>query len=108
MDTDKASYVFRYYAHLMNEQERAAFRHLTGTIKATHGRSDATAQMDARRGPGHLRKLLSNEPQVLRLAGDGYEAFVLRTAERIIEDHRDKIKLNCCLQCGRLARTPRA
>ncbi len=60
MDTDKASYVFRYYGHLMNEQERMANRHLTGTVKATHGRSDVAAQAEARSSPRHLREMLSN------------------------------------------------
>jgi hypothetical protein len=108
MDSDKAWYVFRYYSHLMNEQERAANRHLTGTIKATHGRSDGTAQAEAKSGARHLRAMLSNEPQVLGLASDGFQAFLVRTAERIIRDHLDKIALNCCPQCGRLARTPTA
>jgi|SRR6267154_3152756 len=75
MDNDKAWYVFRYYSHLMNEQERAANRHLTGTIKATHGRSDAGAQTEARSGPRHLREMLSDEAQVLDLASGGFQAF---------------------------------
>ena len=108
VDADLACYVFRYYAHLMNEQERAAKRHLIGTIKATKGRSDAAAQTEARSSPRHLHDLLSDQPQVLRLAADGYQAFVMRTAERIIEAHSNKIELNCCPRCGRLARTPRA
>jgi hypothetical protein len=108
IDTDIASYVFRYYPQLMTAYERAANRHLTGTIKATKGRSDAAAQAEARSGPRHLHDLLSDEPQVLRLAADGYQAFVMRTAERIIKDHSDQVELNCCPRCGRIARTPRA
>jgi len=45
MDKHKASYVFRYYEDLMNVQERAAHRHLVGTIKSTHGRSDTAGIM---------------------------------------------------------------
>ena len=70
------------YSHLMNEQERAANRHLTGTIKATHGHSDAGAQTEARSGPRHLREMLSDEAQVLDLASGGFEAFVLRTRRK--------------------------
>lgn len=108
MDTDQAAYVFRYYGHLMNEQERMAYRHLTGTLKATHGRSDVAAQAEARSGPRHLREMLSNEETVLRLASDGYQAFIMRTAERIFNEHRSQIELNNCPQCGRLALTPKA
>jgi hypothetical protein len=32
MDSDKAWYVFRYYSHLMNEQERAANRHFAAEV----------------------------------------------------------------------------
>jgi hypothetical protein len=108
VDADIKCYVFRYYPQLMNAQERAANLHLFGTVKATNGRSDAAAQTEARSGPRHLHDLLSDEPQVLRLAADGYQAFVMRTAEGIIREHSDKIELNCCPQCGRVARTPRA
>jgi hypothetical protein len=108
MDTDKARYVFRHYGHLMSEQERLANRHLTGTMKATHGRSDVAAQTEATSSSRHLRELLSDKPEVLRLASEGFETFVARTAERIFNDHRDEIVLNCCPRCAALARTPSA
>ena len=44
----------------------------------------------------------------LDLASGGFQAFVLRTGERMMRDHQEKIALNCCPQCGRLARTPTA
>jgi hypothetical protein len=37
MAAEKSWYVFRYFDHLMTEQERFAYRHLVGTAKATHG-----------------------------------------------------------------------
>jgi len=55
-----------------------------------------------------LHDLLSDEPQVLCLAANGYQAFVMRTAERTVKDPSDKIELKCCPRCGRIARTPRA
>jgi hypothetical protein len=108
MDRDKAFYVFRYYDHFMTRQEHLAHRHLVGTIKATHGRSDATAQLEARNGSHHLRELLSDDPDVLSLTTAGWEAFIMRTAERIFEQHRDAISLNYCCRCGVLARTPKS
>src|SRR5206468_4044882 len=84
-----AWYVFRYYPQLMNEHERAANRHLTGTIKATKGRSDAEAQAKARSGPRPLHDLLSDEPQVLCLAANGYQSFVMRKAELTVNDTCD-------------------
>jgi hypothetical protein len=89
MDTDKARYVFIYYSHLTTEHERLAYRHLVGTAKAAHGRNDADAQEEAKGSTIHFRKLLSDDLNVLRLARDGIEAFVSRTGQRILNDHRD-------------------
>jgi hypothetical protein len=108
MDKDKARYIVRYYDHLLNQQERRAYRHLEATLKATHGRADAAAQQEAKSGRSHLREWLSEEPEVLRLASEGLDTFMLHTAERVFRDHQDKIVLNCCPRCGALAKTPKA
>jgi hypothetical protein len=116
MDTDRAWYAFCFYSHLMTKQERLAYAHLVGTIKATGGRSDADAQEEVRSTSRRASlahasfryEWLSDDPEVLRLAKDGYKAFAVSTGERIFRDHRDQIVLNCCPQCGRLARTPKA
>jgi hypothetical protein len=107
IDTDTAWYVFNYYGHLMNWRERMAKRHLVTTFKAVDGRSDVAAQEEAR-GIRHLREWLSDDPEVLQLARHGYEAFAVRTGERILYDHREQIVLNRCPQCAKLARTPKA
>jgi len=107
MDTDRARYVFNFYRQLMSEQERLAYAHLVGTLKAVGG-DDVAAQQKAKGYASHLREWLSDDPEVLRLAKDGYKAFVVRTGERIFHDHRDQIVLNCCPRCGRPARAPKA
>ena len=106
--TDEAKYVFGYYYHLMTEQERKTYRHLVGTAKAARGRTDVEAQEEAKGSVFYLRELLSDDPSILALALDGLETFVVRTGQRIFNDHRDQIVLNCCPQCGALARTPTA
>ena len=104
-----AFYVFRYFSHLMTEKEKLASRHLVATKKATEGRSDVAAQAEAKGGPiFYLRDLMSDDPEVLRLASNGYETFVLHTGLRILQDHRNEIVLNCCPQCSAVARTPTA
>jgi hypothetical protein len=108
MDTDEARYVFHNYGSLMRQQEQLAFNHLGGTMKATLGRSDVQAQTEVKGSSSHLRKLLSDDPEVLLLAHDGYDALVLRTGQRILDDNRDRIFLNYCPDCHKLARTPRA
>lgn len=108
MGDDEARYVFQNYGHLMTRQEQMAFSHLGGTMKATLGRSDRAAQEEVRAGSTHLCKFLSDDPDVLRLARDGYDAFVLQTGQRILKEHQGEILLNCCPRCNALARTPRA
>jgi hypothetical protein len=108
MDRHLASYVLRYYARFMTEKEMLANRHLMGTAKFTHGRSDLVAQQEAKNSHPQLRDLFSDDPDVLELARDGAESFVQRTAERILAVHADEIQINRCPRCGEVAKTPKA
>ena len=83
-------YVVRFHGHLMTEVERKAQRHLFATMKAMKGASDERAQCEAKKHKIHSR-MLCDEPDVLRLARDGYEAFELRVAARILGDSTDKV-----------------
>jgi rubrerythrin len=107
-DPQVRGYVCRYYWHLMTPEERLAYRHLFGTMKATHGRSDAIAQQEARNSKPQLRELFSDDPEVLHLASAGMEVFLEKTATRMLTEHRDEIIVNQCPKCGALARTPNA
>ena len=110
MEPEEIGYVFRYYGHLMTMQERAAYKHLVTTAKEMHGRTDLAAQTELlnRPLPHHLRTKLSDNPKILHLTKEGLEAFIDKTGQRILDDHRNKILFNFCCRCGRLARTPKA
>jgi hypothetical protein len=108
MDTDKAGYVVRYYGHLMTALERRAHRHLLGTAKLTHGRTEAAAQVEAGSRSHPARELLSDDPDVIRMASKGIDAFVVQTAQRILDEHANEISFNYCPKCGALAKTPKA
>jgi hypothetical protein len=108
MDAQKAGYVLRYYRQLLTVPERLAHRHLMATAKATHGRTDTVAQREAENGSHPAQKFLSNDPNVLLLASDGLTSFVLRTAQRILDEHGTEVAFNCCPRCGALAKTPKA
>jgi hypothetical protein len=93
----------------MTRQERLAHRHLFGTAKATHGRTDAAAQSEVENTSHPARDLLSNDPEVLQLASDGIDAFMVRTAQRILDKHSDEItfKLLSSMRCdGQDAESP--
>jgi hypothetical protein len=108
MDAEKARYVYRYYHQFMTTQEHLAHRHLIGTAKVTRDRTDAVAQREAENSSHPAREMLSHDPSALQLADDGIDAFVVRTAERILEKHADEIAFNFCTRAGALARTPKA
>jgi hypothetical protein len=108
MTFDVAWYVIRYYDHYMSKLEKLALAHLQHTMKAMHGRSDVAAQEEAGRKGPHVRFLLSDVPDVTDLVSNGFECFVERTAQRILDAHGSEIFLNYCPKCGALARTPKA
>ncbi|SRR5258706_6612824 len=108
MDIEKARYVLRYYERLMKPQEQRAYRHLMGTAKATHGRTDTASQREAESSSHPARGMLSNDPEALQLASDGIDAFMVRTAQRILDERSSEIAFNYCPRCGALAKTPRA
>ena len=82
----------------MTDVERKAWRHLFLTMKATRGRSDVAAQREAQEHKIHSR-MLSDEPQVLILAKNGYEQFQMTKAARILRDSADKVIFNYCPRC---------
>jgi hypothetical protein len=92
----------------MTTPERLAHRHLMGTAKATRGRTDAGAQREAENSSHPARELLSHDPKALQLASDGIDVFVVRTAQRILDEHSNEIAFNYCPRCGALAKTPKA
>lgn len=50
----------------------------------------------------------SDDPKIQAMIADGFEKFKIRVATRIYNEHKDKLNLNLCPQCGRVARTPQA
>ena len=108
LNAEKAGYVIQYYAHLMTPQEWRAYGHLRATAKVTFGRTDVAAQLQARNSSHPAREFLSNDPEALQLASDGFHSFMMRTAQRILDERCDEVAFNYCPRCGALARTPKA
>jgi hypothetical protein len=108
LNREVAHYVVRFHHQFMTDVERRTQRHLFATMKATMGRSDVAAQREAAQKSRIHYKSLSDDPNVLCLAADGYESFELQTAARILQEHRAEIRFNRCPRCSELARTPTA
>lgn len=101
-----AAYIMKYHTDLLRDMERRTLNHLVAEIKG--GRRNVIVGQEEERISAFHSQYISDDPDVLRLARDGYGAFYLRTAQRIFQEHADKIGFNCCPLCGEVARTPTA
>jgi hypothetical protein len=79
-------------SRFMSAKEKLANRHLIATANGTHGRTNVAAQEEARNSRIHLRNFLSGSGS----PGDGVDAFVQGTAQRIMAPHSDELHVNPC------------
>jgi hypothetical protein len=98
MDKELIDYIITHYYWLFSPKEIAAQRHHLMTLKT--GSSDFKHMILAKWG--------TKDPETLDLLNNGYEEFKRITADKIIRQHREKVSINNCPKCGRLARTPLA
>jgi hypothetical protein len=76
MDSYLASYIFCYYQRFMTAKEKLANRQLTATAKVTQGRTDVAGQK-RQETAACICETFCLHPEVLELARDGVDAFVL-------------------------------
>lgn len=100
-ETDLEQYIIIYFHHLLTEQERTAYKHQITTEKAENSKSEQFRKM-------LMTKWGTEDPDILSLLEDGYDQFKHRVAERILRDEPEKVFINNCPKCGKLARTPKA
>jgi uncharacterized protein len=98
MDKEIRKYVMDYFSNLLTENERLAMRHETLMSKKT---SRNSAMLEA-------KGWLTVSQAVLDLLANGYDAFENAAVHRILTEQADKIFLNNCPKCQKLARTPYA
>ena len=104
MDTvnQETNYITTYFSELMTLPEKAALRHQHSLIKLEDDKNERRTKFYYRQG------LLSKDPEVLDLLSAGPDEFMIKCAERIFKEHPDKVYLNLCPKCNKLARTPHA
>ena len=91
------NYIYEYCGEFKTPNEKTA----TKTLLYNPYSEDMRAMM-VKRG------WRSDDPVILEMISDGYEAFKGRTARRIWAAHRHELSLNLCPVCGKIARTPQA
>ncbi|MDB2539184.1 hypothetical protein N9X23_02325 [Flavobacteriales bacterium] len=103
VDIETAKYISNYYHRFFNDKENIAHRHLNSLFKL-----DGESQ-DSPRYKIYKRKgWITPDREALELIKNGDTEFFINTAKRIIKESGEKIFLNNCPDCGKLARTPKA
>ena len=104
MNKETARYIINYFSNLLTDEEQMAIKHTSSAFKLENSTSDNTTMTRMYKERGWL----TSDQAVLDLLKDGYEIFELNVANRIIEQNADKVFLNNCPRCNKLARTPYA
>jgi hypothetical protein len=97
---ETAEYIIMHYSNLLSLLEKAALRHHRSKLKLEKAENDKVADLYYKKG------WLSENPKVLNYLSNGYVSFVIGCAERILQEASNKVILNHCPNCQRLARTP--
>lgn len=92
-------YIYDYCGQFQTAEERLARNTLMYSSKTT--------------SEGMLAKMkqngwISEDPNILAMTADGYQALKRRVVERIWREHRDMLNLNLCPRCNKITRTPEA
>lgn len=101
-----AKYIVKYYSDLLTDNERMAVKHHSHNIK--NGSTEIAPQITSKTKIYKEAGWMTDNPIVLNLLNEGYDSFELKVAQRILERDSEKVFLNNCPECGRLARTPEA
>lgn len=101
MDKELIDYLIAYYPKLLSFSEKAANKHHLAMLKSDNAN-------DFQQKKVILKIWGTNEEEILALLENGYDEFKKIVADRIFKEQRDKIHINNCPNCGRLARTPLA
>jgi hypothetical protein len=102
VNKETARYIIVYFSKLMTQAEKLALRHQHSTVKLEGSVNENMAKVYYRNG------WLSYDPEVLNLLAQGHDQFMINCAERILKESGDKVLLNLCPVCEKLARTPDA
>lgn len=99
MTSEEIDYIITHFSNLISEPELIALNH--------HLHADSIKENDSRKRWYLERKMITEDPEVLKLLDNGYEQLRSRAAENVLKNHQGKVVLfNRCKICGKPARTP--
>ena len=106
MDRETTLYIKNHFSKLITGKESLANHCIYSAIISQSAKDFSNLYTVSRiyREIGWLTK----DEDALDLVKLGEEGFDLKVAQRILSEHKDKVFMNYCPTCGRLARTPYA
>lgn len=109
MEFQEASYIITYFPRLMTNLEKKANAHHFSLLHLGKPEDyDNRNSYEMRVKFFEKLNRITTDPNVLILLQDGYNNFVMRTAERIKKETPKQYKVNRCAVCNFIARTPYA
>jgi len=96
-------YIFENCWTYYSETERKAKDHHFGIIKFGKYPDNVLPKIDEAK-----KRFLTTDKNALKLLENGYSEFIITTATRIYNEHKNELGLNLCPKCGKVTRTPKA
>ena len=93
-------YIFNYCGRFFWKSELLANKHLLALSKSKQGVNETIYKFFMKE-----ENVYSNK-EVMDLIKDGYDAYRIKVAGRIWDEHKNELDLNLCPKCGKVARTP--
>jgi hypothetical protein len=105
MDTETAKYIIDHYSKLLSVDENMALKHFRHQLTLENTEPEKREKLTS-----SYKKIgwITDDKTLLDLLNDGIEAFELNAAQKILANYADKVFLNICPKCQKLARTPEA
>jgi hypothetical protein len=94
MNFEIARYIIRYFSHLLSDEERKAIVHYSTSYKSNNSKNPQKSM--SLKSALREKDCTTENPKVLQLLENGIENFELNTAQRILENNPDQIKLIIC------------
>lgn len=98
MDKELAHYIRNYFSNLMTDDEKLALKYHMYTYKTEDNPKMRQVMID--------RGWIDERQEIKDYLKEGYEEFELNVAQRIMRESHEKVFINNCPHCHKLARTP--
>jgi hypothetical protein len=95
-----ADYIFNYCGKYFWQNEKTANKHLFALSKSKNGVNVTMYKFFMK------EENIYENKEIMDLVSGGFEEFKTKVTKRIFEEYGDKLELNLCPKCNKIARTP--